>query len=311
MPRQPTKPAPLRPGDTIGVFAPASPIQRPMLDAGVALLETRGFAVRVARGIDDRRRYLAGDDAARAAGFAELAGDPEVRVLWGARGGYGCGRIVDRLDLGALAGRPVVGSSDLTAISLALRRRGSTFLHGAMVASEPPLQRAGIDLVLDLLTGTRGAGFEIGRTTLRTVVEGGDEAVEGVLEGGCLSLLAAAAGTPDALLAAGAICVMEDVGERPFRIDRMLVQLRRAGCLDGVRAVVFGEMPGCSQNADQGYELDEVLADCLGDLGVPILAGLPVGHVVSAPHFPVPMGLRARLEGGRLVLDEALVEART
>ncbi|MAE70137.1 MAG: LD-carboxypeptidase [Gemmatimonadetes bacterium] len=299
----------LRPGDTIGVFAPASPVQRPMLEAGVALLESRGFKVRPASAIYGRHRYLAGTDDERAGAMNEMLRDPEVRVLWAARGGYGCGRIVERLDLDLLGDRFMVGCSDLTALSLALRRRGAPFIHGAMVASEPPPQRAGLDLALALLSGKRGPGSPIADQPLRVIANPPQSPVEGVLEGGCLSILAAAAGTPNALRAAGALCVIEDTGERPYRIDRMLLQLRRSGCLDGVKALIFGEMPGCAQPNDTSYSLDDLLRDCLGDLGVPILAGLPAGHVENAPHAPVPLGFRATLTGGRLVLAEPVVEA--
>ncbi len=298
----------LRPGDTIGVFAPSSPIQRPMLEAGVALIESRGFKVRLASAIYGRHRYLAGTDAERAEALNGLLHDPEVRVLWAARGGYGCGRIIDRLDLNILGDRFVVGCSDLTALSLALRRRDAPFIHGAMVASESPLQRAGLDLALALLSGKRGAGSPIADQPLRVIANPSSAPIEGVLEGGCLSILAAAAGTPNPLRTAGALCVIEDAGERPYRIDRMLLQLRRSGCLDDVKALIFGEMPGCAQPHDGSYSLDDLLEDCLGDLGVPILAGLPAGHVESAPHAPLPLGFRARLTGGRLVLAEPVVE---
>lgn len=298
-------PPPLEPGELIGVFAAASPVQKAMLEAGVEALESFGFSVRLAPGILSQRGYLAGSDQERAASFNALVGDSEVRVLWAARGGYGSGRIIDQLDLDSLGSRPVVGSSDLTALSLALRRRGRTFIHGAMVASDAPPQRAGLGLVLALLTGRTGQGTVLGGGPLRIISGGPAVEVVGTLEGGCLSLLAAACGTRDQLVAQDAICLIEEVNERPFRIDRMLQQLKLSGAFEGVRAVIFGEMPGCEQ---EGLSLDEVLVDVLGDLDVPLLSGLPTGHVEQTPHHPMPHGRRARITNDRLLLVEPVVD---
>jgi muramoyltetrapeptide carboxypeptidase len=301
--------SPLRPGETIGVFAPASPLHLPMLEAGIEMIENYGFRVRRAPDLDARHHYLAGTDAQRAAAFNTLVQDPDVRLLWAARGGYGTARILDRLDLPALGGRAVVGSSDLTALSLCLRRRGFPFIYGAMVASSAPLQRAGLGLLLALLTGRTARGTVLGGAPLRQIHGAPVQELRGRLEGGCLSLLAAAAGTRERLDARGAICILEDTNESPYRIDRMLLQLRRSGCLRGARAFIFGEMPGCQQHPEQGYHLDAVLRDALGDLDLPIFVDLPTGHVARAAHHPLPFGAHARLVEDRLLLDEAIVTA--
>lgn len=301
------RPRPIEPGDTIGVFAPASPIQGPMLDAGVEHLRSLGYQVRVADDITARHRYLAGDDERRLGEWNALVDDPDVRLLWAARGGYGSGRLLEGTHWAALERDPrlIVGCSDITALHLGFRSRGLVALHGPMVASDGAADRAGLAEVLRIAGGVWPPAP---LPPLRVVVEA-EGAVEGPVVGGCLSLVAAAVGTPEGLAADGAIVFLEDQNERPYRLDRMLEQIRRSGVLRDARAVVFGEMPGCVQHAEQGYGLDDVLRALLCDLGIPVLAGLPSGHVSSGLHRTIALGCRARVSGDTLELLESPIAA--
>jgi muramoyltetrapeptide carboxypeptidase len=204
-----------------------------------------------------------------------------------------------------------IGYSDLTAFHLYLYRRFNwvTF-HGPMVAKDLAGGEDHYDreTLIKSLTGTEPIG-EI-RSDRTEVLHAGDgRPVSGRLLGGCLSLIAAMMGTPDEIETRDSILFLEDTGTKPFALDRMLQQLRLAGKFDEVRGLVFGEMIDCVQHADQGYLLQEVLAECTADLGVPVLFGLPSGHSPRG-NLTLPLGVRATLDigGRRLRIDEAAVE---
>ena len=153
------------------------------------------------------------------------------------------------------------------------------------------------------LFGEGARGLALAPPAARTIVPG---KARGRLVGGCLSLIVASIGCPEELDARGAILLLEDVIEPPFRIDRMLTQLRRAGVFDGVRGIVLGDFPACHPEKDAGWTLEDVLRDRLGDLGVPVVVALPYGHT-ARPSLTLPLGARATLDAGRrprLTLDE-------
>lgn len=304
------KPPALRRGDLVGVCAPSGPIEPDELAKGVRELESLGFRVRVPEGILARTRFTAGSVERRVAELHALFGDPEVRAVVCARGGAGAGGLLDRLDPGILARnpKPFVGYSDATALHLFLARLGQVSVYGPMAGRG--LHPGGYDAP-SFLAAVCGEGtpYASGPDDLLSLRPGEDE---GVLRGGCLSLLAAAAGTPAAITSdpEGTILFLEDVRERPFRIDRMLTQLRRSGAIAGVRGVVFGEMKGCAPEADADYRLEDVLLDGLAGLDVPVALGLSAGHA-NNPIVSLPLGVRARLVCGdkdaRLEVLEAAV----
>lgn len=290
------KPRALRHGDLVGVAAPAGPVDEDALHRGVQELEALGFGVRVGEGVLDRHLFTAGRRAARLAQLQALWADPEVSAIVCARGGAGAGRLLHGLDPELLRThpKPVVGYSDITWLHLALGRVGLTSLHGPMVARELARGEAAYDRE-SLWHGLTGEGDPyVSPPGAAHPLHSGE--AEGVLRGGCLSILASAAGTPWELRTAGepTILFVEDVDEPPYRIDRMLLQLRESVAFDGVRGVVFGEMTGCTPGADADFALEEVLVEALEGLDVPVAFGLSSGHT-TGPNLTLPLGVAARL----------------
>lgn len=276
--------APLRPGDRVAVVAPSSPSDPDHLRAGVdrwrghfALLDDpRPFA---------RDGFLAGDDGHRADALLDALRDREVRALMVSRGGYGAMRVLERAGDALLAAlrddpKPVVGFSDVTALHALWSRAGVRSVHATMVAAAG--RGAEIDSLRAVLHGEAPARWE----ALDAWVPARED-VTGIARGGNLALIAALVGTPWALDLDGAVLFIEDIGEAPYRVDRMLTTLRLAGALRGVRAAVVGEFTNCRAGAD-GVTVEAVLRGRLGDLGVPVLAGAPFGH--GAHHAPWVQG---------------------
>jgi muramoyltetrapeptide carboxypeptidase len=225
--------------------------------------------------------------------------------VWASRGGYGVTRILDLLDWNALAADPklLVGFSDLTALLLAAwTRLRLTSIHGQFVGRlglQPP---ATLELLHRLVTTTEPLGAldqPDGGPPLRVVTPG---KAEGPLMGGNLALLTSLVGTAHMPSLDGAILVLEDVSEAPYRLDRMLTQLRHAGILAGVAGVVVAELRACFPPSDRpSLTVDETIDACLGDLGVPVVHGLAIGHVDR--QIPLPLGVRARLQATEPPLD--------
>jgi len=291
------KPRALRPGDTIGLCAPSGPIEADFVAAGVRELEGLGFRVLAADDLGRRTSFTAGSAARRVAELHDLFTNPQVRAIVCARGGAGALSLLPLLDPErALADpKPFVGYSDVTALHLYLGRLGLVTIHGPMAGRTLIPGRYHRESLLAALSG-EGALYVSEPDDLEALRPG--EGM-GLLRGGCLSLMAAAAGTPWALRAdeEGTILFVEDVRERPFRIDRMLTQLRLAGAFAGVRGFVFGEMKGCGPAAGEDYTLEEVILEALHGLEVPIALGLSSGHT-NGPNVSLPLGVRARLTCG-------------
>lgn len=287
----------LRRGDPVRVVAPSGPFDPAVLERGLAVLSGRlGLVPRMRADLAARKGYLAGDDARRAEEWREAVADPEARAIFCARGGYGAMRILPAVDPAPLLERPraLVGFSDITALHAALNRAGLATVHGPVVTQ---LGRAPDDAVrhLEVLlfedpprTGAWDApAAGAGLVATRTVSPG---RASGPLLGGTLTLLAHLAGTPYAPRLDGAILLLEDVGEKPYRIDRCLTQLRLAGTLDGVAGLALGRFTDCD---DGGLLAQDVLREAALSLGVPAVEGLPVGH--EDANFAVPLGARATL----------------
>lgn len=290
-----TRPRPLRTGDRVAVVAPSGPLQPERLDAGLAFLRDWGLEpVCYPHALDRHPRfeYLAGTDADRARDLQTAWCDPSIAGVLCARGGYGAQRIVDLLDWDAMraAGpKAFAGFSDVTALHEAFANRlGLATFHGPMAAAssfvedEPTrehLRRALFDPPAPtVLTSPQARALVPGRAS-------------GVTLGGCLSLLAAELGTPHCRPgAAGGILLLEDVGDRPYALDRMLTQLLRAGWLDGVVGIALGSWEDCGPYE----EVRAVLLDRLGGLGVPVVEELGFGHCAST--VTVPLGVPAVLD---------------
>jgi len=299
------KPKALRTGAVIGVVAPASPVRKEFIDPGVAELERLGFRTRLGKRIFHRGRYTAGSAEDRLQDWIELWEDPDVSALFCARGGYGSMDLLTRLPAERARENPkaVLGASDATALLLFLMSgAGLVSFHGPMVAQ----QIARGDYDRENLLRVLGSVEAPGRIAVETAERLHRGAAEGPLLGGCLSIVAALAGTRFLPSFDGAILFLEDTQTKPYQIDRMLTQLRLAGLLDGVRGLVFGEMPGCEQHPDQGYTLKEMLRDWTSYLRVPVLYGFPSGHTRSK-GLTLPLGARVRLDDDGLTLLEGAV----
>ena len=295
----------LPPGGTIGIVNPSSPVEPERLDAGIAALTSRGFRVVAAPHARDRDGHHAGSPAARAADFSDFYADPTIDVVWCARGGSSACRLWPLLDWEALAALPpkmVIGYSDTTSLLIPLNQRvGTVTLHGPLVFELGRLAPDMLDWQLRLLQDPTPAGLVPGRAA-EVLVPG---IADGPLCGGCLSLVVATLGTPYQINAAGKLLLIEDIGEAPHRIERMLVQLAEAGVLG--RAVGF--VVGQATDADEAgaLPLHQLWSDLLTPYGKPAVLGFPFGHVT--PNYALPLGVRARLDADAktLTLLEAAV----
>ncbi|HEY8371815.1 MAG TPA: LD-carboxypeptidase [Pseudonocardiaceae bacterium] len=295
-PSRPVRPPALRPGDRVRLVSPAGPPDPAAVRRGVELLRGWGLEVELAPHALGRHGYYAAPDTDRLADLNAALADPDVRAVICTRGGYGVQRIVDGLDVEAVRRdpKPVVGFSDITALQLALwRAAGLVTVHGPMAAWND--DRTGPDSAESLraaLMTDRPAVLVRDPAEPGAAVEVPGRA-EGRLLGGNLSLLHASLGTPDLPDLRGAILFLEEVNEEPYRIDRMLTNLRRAGALDGIAGVALGQFTDCTDTPGTQV-LEEVLADRLGDLGVPVLAGLPAGH--GSGQLTIALGVPAVLD---------------
>ena len=307
------KPRALERGDLVGVAAPAGPVDEERLRRGVGELERLGFAVRVADCVLERRGFTAGTVESRVRQLHALFADPDVAAVACARGGAGAVQLLPHLDFDLLREnpKPLLGYSDITCLHLVMERLSLTSLHGPMVARELADGDTAYDAA-SLWHALTGEGEPYASSPDDLLALAGGSGV-GVLRGGCLSLLAAMAGTPWAMRSAEepTILFVEDVDEKPYRVDRMLRQLRASGALQGVTGVVFGDMKGCAPGFHEDYTLEEVLLEALSGLDVPVALGLSSGHTAH-PNVTLPLGARARLEcmGGdaRFEVLEAPVE---
>lgn len=301
------RPRALLPGDTVAVVAPASPVRFPeRLRAGLALLADWGLRSRVMPHVHDVHGFLAGTDEDRLADLHAAWADPAVRAVWCARGGYGCSRLSERLDGGVLRADPklLVGFSDATALHLAFARLGLVSLHGP-TGEWNPSRTAGPSAAAlrRALTDPAPLGA-LACPPLQTLVPG---RAEGELVGGNLSLLAAAVGTSDEPDTAGRLLLLEDVGEPPYRVDRLLRQLSRAGIVERAAGLVFGAFARCEERHRPSFTVEEVIAAFAADAGLPAVAGAPLGH--GPGQLTVPLGVRASLDADAGTL--AFLEAAT
>lgn len=303
-------PPALRQGDVVALVAPASPFESDAFDRGVAELAALGFNPEWHHDLFARRRYVAGEPATRAADFLRAWQDPRVAAVFGVRGGYGSAQMVSRLDPGTVRTTPTafVGYSDLTTLlTWLVGHCGIVAFHGPTVAGRLSRGPEAYDRasLLAALTVARPMG-EVALPGAETVVAGD---ATGRLLGGTLTQLAAAVGTPYGLAPwDDTILLLEDVGERPYRLDRLVQQLRDAGLLRRVRGVLLGTFPRCDEPGGLVTARD-VLADLFAEVAGPVVFGAPVGHV-EGPALTLPLGVRARLVAGtvpRLIIEEAAV----
>ncbi|MFI7574060.1 LD-carboxypeptidase [Micromonospora sp. NPDC049497] len=301
------RPPALRPGDTVMLVSPSGPTNPERVARGVELLTGWGLRPVPAPHAYARQGYLAGADELRAADLNAAFADPDVRGVICTRGGYGAQRVVDAIDMAAVRRNPkvVAGFSDITALQFALWRGARlATVHGPGAAwrdERTPLDSAeSLHRVLTVAEPVTVPAMD-GQETSAVRVPG---RAEGRLLGGNLCLVVASLGTPDMPDLTGAVLLVEDVQEPPYKVDRMLTQLRRAGVLDGVAGVAVGQFTGCAD----GWAVDvaDVLTDRLGDLGVPVLGGLPIGHGPGQLTVPVGTGAVLDADAGTLTVSPAV-----
>jgi muramoyltetrapeptide carboxypeptidase len=297
----------LVPGSRVALVAAAGPIPEGGVERAMERVREMGWEPVAGQYCRGRRGYLSGSDAERAADLNGAIRDPSVAAVWFLRGGYGTMRILDEIDWPALARHPkaLIGYSDNTAVHLAANAVGVAAFHGPH-PHQPAFPDFARDGLLRVLTSPQPAGelpFPAEWPRAETLAGG---TAEGPLVGGNLSMLSATLGTPYELQPEGAILFIEEVGEHPYRLDRMLSHLKLAGVLDAVAGIAVGgitEAPG----ADGDRVSREVLHDRLGGLGIPVAVGFPFGHVDD--NWTLPMGIRAGLDAdaGSLALVEPAV----
>ena len=307
-----TKPRALLPGDTVGIAAPASNISRELLAKGCEALRGLGYVPVYLDSIFEQDLYFAGTVERRARELEEMFTRDEVKAILCARGGYGANNLLSKLDPGKIVAHPkiFVGYSDITTLETCFTdSAGFVTFHGPMVTKDFALDD-GVDLVSWNAAVGGVAAWEIGwgaETGMEGLIDG---EAEGTIYGGCLTLLLASLGTAHEIRTAGTILFMEDLNTKPYQVDRMLMQLKLAGKFKDVKGIVFGEMLGCVQTADQGYTLQQVVMRIVGDLGVPVAYGLRSGHV-TRKNITLPIGVRGSLRVKGREAELKILEAAT
>lgn len=308
------RPAALREGSTVALVAPGSPISEEKIAKSLLNLAALGFKVKEGEHWRSRLGYLAGTDAERVADLHRAFADPEVEAVWCARGGYGCGRLLPMLDYDLIRQNPkvLIGYSDITALHLAIHQRtGLVTFHGPVAASDYPentlahLKAAIFEKKVPYTLSMPAAEEPLPGEEFRPFVIAPGRAA-GPLMGGNLALLSALAGTPYAPSFRGKIAFIEDIGEQPYRIDRMLTQLLQGTDLAKATGIALGVFTDCQPRGESpSLSLPDALRDRLGALGIPVAYGYPFGHV--AHQATLPYGIRAEMdtERGTLTLLEA------
>jgi muramoyltetrapeptide carboxypeptidase len=305
----PLRPRALRAGARLRIAAPSGPVPEDRLAAGLAALApVVAGEISLAPNLGARAGYFAGDDPARLVALQAALADPEVDAVLCARGGYGLTRLLPLLDPSRLAAAPklIVGFSDVTALlAWALARAGLASVHGPVVAQLATIAEEDRERLALLLAGEDPGALV---ADAGAVLRGG--CVEGTLVAGNLEVLRSLVGTRFLPDLSGCVLALEEVGERPYRIDRALTQLLTSGALRGVRGVAVGQLVACEEPASGNPDsptAEQVVLERLGVLGVPVVTGFPFGHAPTR-NAALPFGTRVRLdaEHGALTMLEPL-----
>lgn len=299
------KPKRIKPGDTIGVVAPSSGLSAEDFEKAIGNLRTLGFDPKIGKSARNRNGFLAGTDKERLEDLHWAFSDPEIKAVWCLRGGYGAGRYLPEINYDLIRRNPkiMIGYSDITALHLAIyQNTGLVTFHGPVATSEPSeyTRRHALELLtnpsapyrIELSDHNRKQESNLFKTEVITPGK-----ARGRLTGGNLSLVTALAGTPFGLRdTKGKLLFLEDVGEQPYRVDRMLTQLRQSVDLRQMAGIALGVFEDCNPRQKDTQSLIDVLRDRLGDLGIPVIYGLSFGHIRD--QFTVPMGIEAEMDTG-------------
>lgn len=285
---QPILPASLSPGDNIGIIAPASPFDKEKFLKGIAFLEKIKFKAVFSEKIFEAHGFLAGSDQHRAQMLNSMFADPSINAIWCARGGYGSLRILPLIDYGIIKSNPKVfiGCSDISAIlNTFFPKSGLVTFHGPMIESLGHANQQTIQALYDVFLTDQPLTL---KSENKFVISSGT--ASGVVAGGNLTTLCHLTGTPFAPNFSKKILLIEDVGEVPYRIDRMFTQMKLAGSFKQIAGVILGTFKSCGES-DQIYR---IVDDAFSDFHIPILAGFNIGH--GEPNLTVPIGIKARLD---------------
>ena len=303
----PVRPRALQPGDTIALVAPASPVKRERVEKATAALQERGYRVKTYGDLYRKYGYLAGHDATRAEELMAAFVDPEIAAIFPVRGGYGVMRMLDQLDYGVIRQNPkiVAGFSDITALHMALdNNTGLVTFHSPHPADGLGAKKGFSELsartfwrAIEASAYDSDEGYPLPltddeRVPIATMFPG---KARGRLVGGNLALISALVGTPYQHDTAGAILLLEDVNEQPYRVDRMLSQMQLAGSLDNLAGVLLGQFTKCDPAEDEeSLTLDEIFHGYFGKLGIPVLQNFPVGH--TRDNATLPLGVDVEMD---------------
>jgi muramoyltetrapeptide carboxypeptidase len=288
----------LKPGDTIGIVSPAKIIKREIVENAVRLLEKRGFKVKPGAHVFDGEHYFAGTDEERAADFQLMLDDGEVKMILCSRGGYGAVRILDNLDFTGFRQNPkwVAGYSDITIFHSHLNILGYESLHAEMPLNFPESDQTN-SAIETLLTAATGGhlSYEIVENPLNR-----QGICEGALVGGNLTLLISLLGSPSALSTDGKILFIEEVGEKLYHIDRMMLTLKRAGKFDKLAGLIVGALNDMTESdLEFGKTAEEIVFEAVSEYNFPVCFGFPAGHVPD--NRALIFGRHTRLEVGKSV----------
>lgn len=307
----------LNPGATIGIVAPAAPVQnRSDVARGVAFWESHGFFVRLPEQLFERAGYFAGEARARARLFEAMFADPEIAVVQALHGGFGSTLMIPHIDWSIIAAnpKPFIGRSDITALHLAIARyTGLPTFYGPGLTQVAPAETSAFTQseLLRALTGTGARGAFPSHPKDGFIQRLAPGRASGVVAGGCLWPLCKSIGTDWQPDFRGKIVFLEEVGEPPWSIDAHLTHLRQAGLLDGIAGLVIGRLVDCEWSSSRAempseYSLEDVLERHAAELGVPAFYRLPCGH--EPDTVTLPLGARATIDGDALIIDEAVIE---
>lgn len=298
----------LKKGDTVGLITPGSFIGDDGLQKAVENIEGLGFQVKLSKNIRAERGFNAGTDAQRLADLHSMFGDNKVDGIWCARGGYGCSRLLPNINYKLIKKNPkvLIGFSDITALIQAIyKETGLVGFHGPVGSSDftdytkEYLTKVLIEPQDNLTINLSKENEELAKTNAvyqATTIRGG--IAQGKLVGGNLSLLAPLAGTKYQPKIKGKLLFMEEIGEAPYRIDRMLTQLRQSYPLKDAAGIILGVFRGCEmKEGSRSLSLMDTLKDRLGDLGIPIFYGAAIGHISN--NMTLPVGVKAKLDADK------------
>jgi serine-type D-Ala-D-Ala carboxypeptidase len=284
----------LLPGDTVTVLAPASPFNPDKFNKGLTVLKSMGFEIEIPSGIFSSKGYLAGDDHHRAELLNNAFKSSEIKAIICARGGFGSIRILDKIDYDAICKQPkiLIGFSDISSLLTAIYERcGLVTFHGPTVTSLADADKATISALFAILTSEKVLSiYDPGAISLNPGL------AKGPVMGGNLTTLCHLVGTPFMPEFSGHILFLEDIGEAPYRIDRMLTQMKMAGCFEGLSGLMLGSFSKCGDLSD----VIQVFEDCFAGSDIPILAGFKVGH--EKTNIALPIGLEATLNSNEKYL---------